>query len=397
MTVKEEKRQKKSILIVATVSGFLPQFIMNHVTILQQLGYEVHYASNFKTPHYGKDNQRLKDTNIILHQIDFVRSPYQLFSNLRAYHQLKKIIKQHSFSFIHCHTPMGGCLTRLAVKKKDRKQKKCFILYTAHGFHFYKGAPLKNWLLYYPMEYFLAYRTDFLITITKEDYKRAKKFRGITPNHIYYVPGVGISSFDRIKKSKEEIRKLFGWRKEELIFISVGELNKNKNQRAVITALSQLKESKIKYILCGEGDCFLQLKEFVYQHSMESKVEFLGYREDIEEILNAADVFVLPSYREGLSIALQEAMKSGLPIIATKIRGNRELVQEKKGGWLVPVDDLEALKSALKEAIYFFKVNKEKLKQMGAYNQKRIKANSVSIVNKKIEKIYKTIEKEQVF
>ena len=145
----------KKALIVTTVSGFVPQFEMNNVHMLQKMGYEVHYASNFKNPHYGTDNHRLDGTNIVCHQVDFVRSPYQIKQNLLAYRQLKKVIEENEFQLVHCHTPMGGALARLAGSRKQKKQT-LRMLYTAHGFHFFDGAPYINWLLYYPIERWLA-------------------------------------------------------------------------------------------------------------------------------------------------------------------------------------------------------------------------------------------------
>lgn len=384
----------KKALIVTTVSGFVPQFEMNNVKILQSLGYEVHYASNYKNPHYGKNQICLDERHVIKHQVDFVRTPFDFVANKKAFIQLKKVMEQEKPNLIHCHTPMGGVLARLVGAKYRKNGLK--VIYTAHGFHFYKGAPFKNWLLYYPIEYMLAYQTDFLITITKEDYKRARKLHGLDIAHVYYVPGVGVSSNCEINKSRNIIRESFGWKDDKIIITSVGELNKNKNQSAVITALSQLSEMNIKYIICGEGEYFLQLKRLVHRYKMESRVEFLGYCENIEEILSATDIFVLPSYREGLSIALQEAMAIGLPIIATNIRGNRELVKDRKGGWLVPVGNIKALKLVLQEAIFIYKNNISVLKQMGHYNQKKVKAYSHSVVEQKIREIYIEAEKEEI-
>ncbi|MBO5278732.1 MAG: glycosyltransferase, partial [Lachnospiraceae bacterium] len=161
----------KRVLIVTTVSGFVPQFEMNNVRILQEMGYEVHYASNFKNPHYGKDNHRLEGTGVVCHQVDFVRSPFRFIQNMRAYAQLRKLMRENQFQMVHCHTPMGGVLARLAARKYRRTGTK--VLYTAHGFHFYKGAPVFNWLFYYPVEWLLARWTDVLITINEEDYQRA--------------------------------------------------------------------------------------------------------------------------------------------------------------------------------------------------------------------------------
>ena len=168
----ESEKSMKRALIITTVSGFVPQFEMNNVKILQNLGYEVHYAANYYMPVYTDNNERLEGTGIIQHQIDFVRSPYNIGKNIKALNQLVSLMREIKFHLVHCHTPMGGVLGRIAAHKTNTKP----VIYTAHGFHFYKGAPVWNWLFFYPVERFLAKWTDCLITINKEDYARAKKF-----------------------------------------------------------------------------------------------------------------------------------------------------------------------------------------------------------------------------
>ena len=218
----------KNVLIITTVSGFVPQFERNNLKILQNMGYRVHYASNFKNPHYGFDNQRLKGTGIICHQVDFERSPFCIRQNLQAYRQVKDLLKKIPFDFIHCHTPMGGVIGRLAAenfrRKKQEEQTEIKVLYTAHGFHFFRGAPLLNWLLYYPAERWLAHYTDSLITINNEDYRRAKRFHLRKNGTVWKVNGVGINmeayqniTIDREKKRADKTAKaneiMTEWRK----------------------------------------------------------------------------------------------------------------------------------------------------------------------------------------
>ena len=177
--------QPKKALLVTTVSGFVPQFEMNNVRTLQSMGFEVHYAANYNTPSYGTDNHRLDHTGIVRHQIDFVRSPYKP-ENLRVYRQLKKLMTEQRFQLVHCHTPMGGVMARLAAHATGTGP----VIYTAHGFHFFTGAPMKNWLLYYPMERFLSRFTAQQICINREDYQRA--VRQFHAKYVDYIPGVGV-------------------------------------------------------------------------------------------------------------------------------------------------------------------------------------------------------------
>lgn len=317
----------KRALLISTVSGFVPQFEGGNVHILQSLGYEIHYASNFHNVFYGKTNEKMESLNMICHQIDFERSPFRLTKNIHAYRQLKKLARRGMFSLVHCHTPMGGALGRIAFKKC----KACRVYYTAHGFHFYKGAPASNWMLYYPAERLLSKWTDVLITINKEDYKRAKKFQA---KKVVYIPGVGID-LDKYMKNELDIskkREALGLSETDRVVLSVGELNQNKNHKVIIKALSGLRQLNITYLLCGEGP----LKQELIEEARLCNVKLvcLGYRLDVAEIYRIADIFVFPSKREGLSVALMEAMASGLPVVCSKIRGNQDLIKNEENGLL---------------------------------------------------------------
>ncbi len=384
----------KKALIVTTVSGFVPQFEMNNVFLLQEMGYEVHYASNFHNPHYGSDNHRLDGTGIICHQIDFVRSPFHVAANLKAYRQLYRLLEEQKFQFIHCHTPMGGVLGRLAAEQNRRRQHSgCRVAYTAHGFHFFRGAPLMNWFFYYPVERWLAHFTDRLITINREDYQRAKRFhlreekgrRG----RVEKVNGVGIdvAYYQKLAVDREAVRKQIGVKKGQLLFLSIGELNHNKNHKVMIEALAGSKRD-ICYVICGEGKAKKDLEKLIKKYRLEKNVQLLGYRKDIPELLKASDLFVLPSFREGLSLSLQEAMACGMPVIASDIRGNRELIDRGKGGWLLHPKDKKGLVKVIQE------VEKNNLARMGNYNCRKIEEYDKKIMIGEMKEIYGSIDKE---
>ena len=323
----------KKALLVTTVSGFIPQFEMNNVNILKEMGYEIHYASNYDMPSYGTDNHRLDGTGIIRHQIDFVRSPYSK-GNVVAYKQLKELMEREHFELVHCHTPMGSVMTRLAAAKTKTKP----VLYTAHGFHFFKGAPLLNWLCYYPIERWLSRYTYQLICINKEDYHRAKKFHAAYTD---YIPGVGIT-LDNISVCEPEkileIKGELGISSEKKVLMSAGELIKRKNHETVIRAVAKLQDPSVVYVICGHGVLEEELKQLVKSLHLEKQVVFTGYREDIMNLYQIADLFVFPSWQEGLPMALLEAMACGCPVVCSKIRGSVDLMgkpvgNHKKAGW----------------------------------------------------------------
>ena len=311
----------KKALFVATVGRFLG-FERNDIKTLQSLGYEVHIATNLRLSEF--DN--FQADGIIRHQIDFARIPWSK-TNLSAYKQLKKLFKEIHFDIVHCHTPMGGVLGRLAAKKYRKSGTK--VIYTAHGFHFCKNAPKKNWLMFYPVEWLLAHWTDVLITINEEDYALAKKH--MHAKRVEYVPGVGIdlqkfSSAVPDKGKNGEFRKSLGIAESGKLVLSVGELNANKNHEAVIRALARIKDKSIHYAIAGTGDLLDYLENLANELGISDRVHLLGYRSDVADLYRAADLYIHPSLREGLSVALMEAIASKTAVICSDIRGNTDLV-----------------------------------------------------------------------
>lgn len=331
----------KKVLFVATVVKIhIMVFHIPYLEWFRKNGYEVHVCA--KNDFENKAECIIPFCNQY-YDLPFERSPFKL-NNLKIYKELKQIIDTNNYDIIHCHTPMGGALTRLAARKARSRGTK--VLYTAHGFHFFKGAPIANWLMYYPTEKWLSRYTDVLITLNKEDYDKAKKFNA---KKVEYVPGVGVN----IKKFSEVYidinlkRKEIGLTEDSFMILSVGELNKNKNQEVVIRALARLKNKKINYVLCGQGPLEDYLIELGKELGICEQVHFLGFRYDIPELCKAADLFAFPSYREGLSLSLMEAMASGLPVICSNIRGNTDLIEDGKGGYLVKPDDIDGFVTAI--------------------------------------------------
>lgn len=378
----------KKALIVTTVSGFVPQFEMNNVRLLQRLGYEVHYASNFRTPVYGKDNRRLDGSGVVRHQVDFVRSPFRVWENVRAYGQLKRVIEKGNYDLIHCHTPMGGALARLAAHRAGVRAK---VVYTAHGFHFYKGAPVWNWMIYYPAERWLARYTDLLITINREDYKRSKKFRLKPGGRTVHVPGVGIRY--PIERGADQDPR--GEPGHVYTFVSVGELSRRKNHQAGIRAAAYLKylmpEMKFRYFVYGKGPKERELLNMVHGYKLSDCVRLKGYEPDPEKLYGNADCFLFPSLQEGLPVALMEAMSWRLPVIASAIRGNNELVVPGKGGYLAGKQNIREYAAGMAEML----CNPEAGRQMGRWNETAVAAYSEERVMKRMEKCYQWLQMNQ--
>lgn len=393
---------KKKALLVTTVSGFIPQFEMDNVRILQKMDYEVHYASNYNTPAYGKDNHRLDGTGIVRHQIDFVRSPFSP-KNITIYKQMRDLMKQEQFDLVHCHTPMGGVMARLAAHATHTGP----VAYTAHGFHFFKGASLINWLFYYPMEWFLSRYTTQQLCINREDYERAKKSFHAT--YVDYIPGVGINrsripSFDaeQVRKKKEEL----GLPLDKWILLSSGELIKRKNHETMIRTIAKYRtehidgeNSNIHYVICGHGKLETYLKELVEGLGISDVVTFLGYRDDMMEVYQTADIFLFPSYQEGLPMALLEAMACGLPVICSDIRGSSDLMGTPlstaddlefcRGGIMVKKADLE---DAYCQALEHMLTAPQNLEEMGLANSSRSGMFTSEEVHAAMEFVYNRLD-----
>lgn len=327
--------KKKSILLLTTVGGFIPQFEKESLKILKTAGYDILYASDFTNPVYASGEELLKTMGVRRIQIPIHKSPAALVSHRRTFHELVKIVRKYHVCCVHCHTPVGGFLGRMLGKHFGASLK---VIYTAHGFHFYQGAPAANWL-FYPVERYLARYTDALVTINSEDFDRAVHWKLRSGGKVYRIPGAGIRT-ERLYLSEEEksaaadaVKRKFDIPENTRVLVSVGELNKNKNHAVVLKALARIREERMVYLIAGEGGRRKKLEREIRRRRLEKQVKLLGYQEHIAPILSAADIFVFPSRREGLGMAALEAMAMGVPVIASDNRGIREYVIQGVNGY----------------------------------------------------------------
>lgn len=336
----------KRALIVTSIGGFLPQFEMNDVRILQEYGMEVHYASDFQEPFYHLDLDQLREQGIHLHPVSIHKSPAAVARNLRAFFEIRKLIDREEIDLVHCHNPMGGVVGRLAAALSRRKPK---VIYTAHGFHFYKGAPLFNWLFFYPVERWLAHFTDVIVTINAEDRERAKTFRLRHGGRVYRIHGVGVdmNRYRPQRQKRREMRASLGIPEDAFHVVTAAELNENKNQSTVIRAIAAMEDSAVCYSICGKGSLAEKLQEEIDAQGLGEHVRLLGYRHDIEDVLQSADCFAFPSFREGLGVAAVEALACGVPLIAADNRGTREYLQDQVNGLRCSASDPPSFTRAL--------------------------------------------------
>lgn len=374
----------KKALMLSSVASMIDQFNMENIKILKSLGYEVHVLANFSFGNTTSDErtkefkEELENMGIKVYNVPIPRKITAIKEMISSYKKIKKVCSENNYDILHCHSPIGGVLARFAFK--DFRKKGGKLIYTAHGFHFFKGAPIKNWIIFYPIEKFCSRYTDCLITINKEDYKRAKNFKA---KEVKYVPGIGVDT-KKIKDIKKNRKILNEFNiKDEVVLVSVGELSNRKNHKVILKALEKVK-GNFKYIICGQGAKKEELIKLSKELNLQEKVEFLGYRQDVKEILKASDIFCFPSKQEGLPVALMEAMASGLPVICSDIRGNKDLIENKKGGYLLKSYDMDEYSIKIQELIE----NKVLREEMGNFNLEKIKNFDRKKVNTIMEEIY---------
>lgn len=356
----------KTALVITSVASMVDQFLFSNLELFQSMGYEVHVACNFEKGSSCSDERilelknNLSQRNILYHQINFAREVTKISENIRAYQEVCKLVSEYQYDFIHCHSPIGGVVTRIACRKMRKHGTS--VIYTAHGFHFFKGAPIKNWILYYPIERVCSRWTDVLITINQEDYTFAK--RKMKAKKVEYIPGIGIDveRISHIDVDRTAKRSELDIPNEAILLLSVGELNKNKNHETVIRAIANM---DVYYIIAGKGDLDEHLRLTIEELGLTNRVKSLGFRKDILELCKTADVFVFPSFREGLSVSVMEAMASGLPIVCSRIRGNTDLVDE-NGGELFDPYSVEDCARAITQLV------QSNSKDKGIYNLNKV-------------------------
>lgn len=372
----------KKVLFVATVVRLhLNLFHLPYLRWFHEQGWQVDVAAN-------NDFENPEDCVIPCcdhhYVMPFERRPFKK-GNLLAYRQLKELLDREHYDLIHCHTPMGGVITRLAAGSARNKGTK--VLYTAHGFHFYDGAPAINWLLYYPVERLLSRRTDLLLTMNGEDYRRARTFHA---RRTALVNGVGIdlSRFaEASAEQKTEVRRELGLKEGDIFAFTVGNVIPRKNQAVLIRAVKELDDPRFHLFIAGDGPLEGELKELARELGVEDQVHLLGFRRDVYRLSSAADLFLFASRQEGLSVSVMEAMACGLPIVASAIRGNTDLIDHGKGGFLVAPDDAAGFADAIRRVLSRPGIRSD----MKRHNLEKIREYSMEAVTAQMAELYRSV------
>ena len=377
---------ENKVLMIATVPSMIGQFNLNNIDILKKMGYEVDIAGDFldtsvwPTDKIEQFKKQMELENNNCYQIDFSRNPLSLARHLKSYKEVKDLLSNRQYSFIHTHTPIASAIVRLVAHRLKIK-----VVYTAHGFHFFDGAPKKNWIIFYPIEKMLSRYTEVLITINVEDYKRAKdKFYA---KKIEYLPGIGVDTkaFQNATTDRKTKRQELGFEETDFIFMSVGQVFARKNFEVAIRALAKIDDKHAKYLIVGLGELIEPLKQLAKELGVAERVTFAGYRSDVKELLHAVDGFIFPSLQEGLPVSLMEAMSVGLPVVCSRIRGNVDLVKDGQGGYLYDCNDVDGFAEGMSKIIH------EDNQRMGMINIETMKKFDIENVNEEMRRIYSNI------
>lgn len=371
-----------TILFISNITYKITSFSSSSIYAAHKMGMRFIHAANWSETTAEQKELFEKENDITICNVPISRSPFSL-SNIAAFKQLCRIVQDNNVEYIHCNTPVGGLLGRLIGKKCSVKK----VIYQAHGFHFYKGAPIINWVVYYSIERILARFTDAIVTMNIEDYTNAQKFHLRNRGKVYNVHGVGIdlSEYDGIRQYRESKRRDLGFKDDDIVLISMGDLIARKNYKIAIEAISKCKNPSIHYLICGKGEELENLKQLAKDLGVQEQVYFLGYRTDIKELLAAADIFFFTTLQEGMPRSMMEAMAAGLPCIASKIRGNVDLIENGKGGFLCAPTDSDSFA----DAIVKLAKSSQLRHKMSENNALSIKKYDIRVVEKEIERIFR--------
>lgn len=368
-----EKANSREPVVLSNVNRPCVEAALRH-------GYEVFLGVNRNKP-----EELQCDYPVHLFDSHTYRSVTAFRDNAIALRNMNKIMTDNDIELIHCNTPVGGLIGRLCGKKHHIKT----IIYTAHGFHFYKGAPLVNRVVFKMAERIMAHWTDVIITMNQEDYETARTFKLRNNGKVFKVHGVGInlSDYQNIYTDRVKKREELGLKENDIVFVSAGDIVPRKNYKVAIEAISKAKLQNVHYLICGVGPEMDKLRRRVKELGKESVVHFLGFRKDIKEVFSISDAFLFTSKQEGLPRSLMEAMAIGLPVVASNIRGNVDLIKDGVGGFLCEANDVEGFTRAIDTICE----NRSLREKMASVNSETIQEYDISVVNREIQTIYNEV------
>lgn len=337
-----------SALFVTTVPVTLEVFLAPLARHFRERGWRVDALANGAT-----SCEALEPSFNACFDVAWTRNPLSPGNLVVTAGRIRKLVTEGRYDVVHVHTPIAAFVTRFALRGL-RAAERPVVIYTAHGFHFYKGQGALRNMLYRTMERLAARWTDYLVTINEQDFEAAKAFGTIEPARVRLIHGIGVD-MDAYAEGAVTPEEAAAARASLLVppnaflLLMVAEFGPVKRHAHLLEALTRVRDDRVMAVFVGDGPLEQSVRERVSQLGLEPRARFAGYRRDVPALLAAADALVLVSEREGLPRSVLEAMAAGTPVIGTRIRGIADAVGN-EAGWLVPKDDLDALARAIETA-----------------------------------------------
>ena len=287
-----------------------------------------------------------------VHDVEWSRSPWRLDNFTRSLRRVREVVRAGRYDLVHVHTPVAAFLARAALRGLRRTGRGPRVVYTAHGFHFYRGAPPARAALFRGAERLAGRWTDGLLVINPEDHAAALERRIVTDERrVWLVPGVGV---DTTTLAAERIdadvvartRAALGIPTQARVLLFAGEFNPGKRQRQAVAALARLGRADVHLVCAGEGPLRQATRELADSLGVGGQVHLPGFRTDVPALMRMADALLLLSEREGLPRSVLEAMALRVPTIGTRVRGIRDLLGG-GCGLLVELDDAAGTAAAI--------------------------------------------------
>ena len=375
----------KRALLLAPMGSVHRRFNQANIAALQSLGLQVELCANFENGNGPEiHNQSFVEEcgirGVKTHSIPFAR--HSLTGSLKCLSQLKELLSREQYDLVHTHTETGGLLLKLAHSEKGKSK----FIFTPHGMSFWKGSSLKSQLVYRPLERWICSAMDMNLGMNMEEMENLEQWNKRTAHYVHGV-GLNVARMQNPSRSREQMREEFGLTESDKFIVSIGELDDNKNHITVIKALATLGRKDFKYVVCGVGPNKDMLLAEAECTGLKENVILAGYRSDIPDVLNAADIFVFPSFHEGMPVSALEAMACSLPVVCSAIRGNVDVVKDGDNGYLFKPSDVDTLS----RQIALLMDNEALRQQMGAKNKEIVREFSLGAVTEELKAIYSKV------
>lgn len=329
------------LLMVTTVPTTVRAFLMPFAQHFRRLGWRVDALA---AP--GTTWSACADAFDRVFPVEWSRNPLEPGNLRRAPQLVRALVEREDYDLVHVHTPVAAFVTRYALRSL-RKRGRPVVIYTAHGFHFYRGGTKLRNTIFLTLESIAARWTDYLVVINQEDNEAARHYRLLAPERICYIPGIGIDLSHYCPASTpdsavDRVRQAMKLSPTECFFLMIAEFAPNKRHRDALHALAALGRSHVHLAFAGEGPLQAAMQQLATDLGLHKQVHFLGQRRDIPTLISASVATLLLSQREGLPRSVMESLSLATPVIGASNRGARDLLAA-GGGLLVEVGDVQGL------------------------------------------------------